>query len=70
MKYKIDKNVPLRGRSKNPLLLLIEKMEVGDSILFEESKRQHVFTHAKKQEGKKFVTRKEDDSMRRIWRIK
>ena len=35
MKVKIEKNIPLPSRSKNPFLGLLKEMEIGDSFLLE-----------------------------------
>ena len=35
MKIKIDKNIPIPSRVKNPFIKIIDEIEVGDSFLME-----------------------------------
>ena len=35
MKIKIDKNIPIPSRAKNPFIKIIDEIEVGDSFLME-----------------------------------
>lgn len=70
--YKIEKGIPPPPTEKqiHPLLDVILRMEVGDSIVAE----PNVFTYAsiakKKRPGVKFTGRSIDHSSVRLWRIK
>lgn len=71
--YFIEKNIPISDvgitKPKGPLRLTIEKMEVGDSILVDSSKRGNAFATAQAA-GVKIKTRIEDVDYVRIWRAK
>lgn len=67
--YSIDSGVPLPNSEPVPL----DKLEIGDSILFPGDKRNNVQSMAsrlKKKTDKEFRIRKMDDENCRVWRIK
>jgi len=80
MKIKIEKNVPIpeggRARPKKPLRLALEKLEVGDSFVYEtpeypaKDKIRNVIYHVHISSKKKFMTRSIGGIKRRVWRIK
>ena len=69
---KIEKNIPLRkALSHRDKYKIVDELEVGDSILFEQYYAAHSAT-MRARRGKperKFATRKEGDG-HRLWRIK
>ena len=73
MQYQIEKGVTMPefkkvGRSKTPLRLALERMEVGDSIAI---KRSHVprAHSAATQIGIKITPRHLTDGTTRVWRV-
>jgi hypothetical protein len=69
----IDKGIPVppqRRRGCGEVIDVLERMEVGDSVVFPDSGKRVTFATSGygKRLGRKFVTRKVDGG-RRIWRI-
>jgi len=71
--YYIEKNIPLPScnvtKPRGPLRLTLEKMEIGDSILINSSKRATAYATAK-DAGIKIKTTIQEDDYLRIWRVK
>ena len=70
--YHIEKNIPISTvikKPKGPLRLALEKMEIGDSILIESSKRGCSYMAAKGA-GIKIKTISEENDCHRLWRVK
>lgn len=71
--YQIDSGVPVpaygvKTRDKVP----VHQLKVGDSILFPNELRKGVTALAqrlKKEEGRKFTIKKQDEQHARIWRL-
>ncbi len=70
--FKIEKGIPLPPVRRRMTLYPLANMEVGDSILVQESDqgriRSTIWQFARRN-GVKFVSRKESDGAIRIWRI-
>ena len=72
MAFMIQKNVPLpaaatgRGAPSKGYKELLERMEVGDSVVVKRGAVASLHQYAKKS-GKKIVTRKVDQWSRRVW---
>ena len=70
---KIEKNIPIPdrlGRLHGGKYGIVDEMEVGDSVLFNDSVINAATTRARsKNPGKIFSTRKEGDAHTRLWRI-
>lgn len=67
--YNIEKDVPIPEQKGVP----IEKLEVGESLTFDEAKRNSVQTKAstlKAKEYKEFTVRSIEGNQCRIWRTK
>lgn len=65
--YKVDKNIEM------PKRVPLESMEVGESFEFPKSKRQSIATMAsklKRETGKEFTIKQQDEESARIWRLK
>lgn len=72
MPYIIEKGIPLPNKVKsnienNELIEAIQKLEVHDSLVFEENRVGVVRRSCGG--DKRFVTRKEGEGLRRIWRL-
>ena len=61
----IEKNVPLI----EPKAVLADRMEIGDSVYFEEYKFAMSFRDALRYRGYKYATRKLDKGGWRVWRL-
>ena len=69
---KIEKNIPFRAAlSHRDKYKIVDELEVGDSIRFEERQTSHaaVVRARRGNPERKFATRKEGDG-HRLWRIK
>lgn len=71
---KVDKGIPIPtskkgGGGKGKWQLLLEKMNVGDSVLVTEFQNKTSMFGAAKSLKMKITTRAEDDGFR-VWRIK
>jgi hypothetical protein len=72
MTYRIEKNVPLpesRGKAKSELRVVMESMEVGDSIVIPRTEigRAEGVMNTVRAAGKRFATRVINEGIR-IWR--
>lgn len=67
---KIDKNIPVPRRQvkKATWAALVDKMDVGDSVLVSSVAERASLTNAIKAQGYEATTRKEDDKFR-VWRL-
>lgn len=65
---KIDKDVPIPSRGKSELRKLLEKMEVGDSVLTDG--RSYARNTAHRVLGTGCYTIRKEEQGYRIWRIK
>ena len=68
---KIEKNIPISEHGHNGsghLSKIIRKMEVGDSVVFQDRKKANSFTSSVKRLGYKAVTRKVDNGIR-VWKM-
>ena len=66
---KIDKDIPMPGQKKPFIWVkLATKMEVGDSVLFDNEDKVRVLRQAGYQKGIKFKQRRVDESIR-VWRV-
>ena len=65
---KIEKDIPLPEQNFGAFTSTLRQMEIGDSIFVTNpSSARAILTRIAKDEGRKFVTRKEGDGIR-IWR--
>lgn len=76
--FKIEKNVPMAnnkwGKHKSPFKIVLEKMEVGDSILFPKDTSSHeslkqIAYQAKNRGNKKRYAIKKTTEGVRCWRV-
>ena len=68
---KIEKNVPITDRKQGEYSTLVQKMEEGDSVLFENSEKGMVLRSAiSKCKGYKPLGRKQQDGTYRVWKVK
>jgi len=67
---RIDKNIPVPRRQvkKATWATLVDKMDVGDSVLVNSVAERSALTNAIKIQGYEVTTRKEDDKFR-VWRL-
>ena len=67
---RIDKNIPVpRTQVKKAIwATLVDKMDVGDSVLVNNVSERASLTNAIKAQGYEATTRKEDDKFR-VWRL-
>jgi hypothetical protein len=67
---RIDKNIPVpRKQIKKAIwATLVDNMDVGDSVLVNNSAERASLTNAIKAQGYEATTRKEDDKFR-VWRL-
>lgn len=66
--YQIDTGVPVPGTALPP----IKELAVGESILFPLDKRntvQSLASRLKRDMGRKFKIKKQDDANARVWRV-
>lgn len=65
MSYVIEKGIPIPGGGK--IAPVLEKLEVGDSVLICDKTRQAIFCAARRIAGKRFETRTSETG-HRVWR--
>lgn len=67
---RIDKNIPVPRKQikKAVWAALVDKMDVGDSVLVNNVSERQSLTNAIKAQGYEVTTRREDDKFR-VWRI-
>jgi hypothetical protein len=66
----IEKNIPIPRKQvkKAKWVLLVDQMDVGDSVLVTTKTERASLTNAIKAQGYEVTTRKEDDKFR-VWRL-
>lgn len=68
-KIKIEHGIPMIKQRNSVITESIKNMKVGDSFLYPADKRTHITGNANRL-GFRIVTRKTEDGLVRVWRVK
>jgi len=67
--FKIDKEIPIPDKDKKGMRLLESKMNIGDSILFFDSRLAKGLRNRISEAGFKATTRKISKNKWRVWKV-